>query len=484
MSINKKAQSINVKSASDRYLSITDQRLKPFFKPALPWILILGFALTSLACILAGAGQILNFFFPAGAFAIAIFLYFRYPILYMGFCWWICFLTALVRRLADYRGGFTNPSPILLSPFLVILVTIVTLYQNLPKTYREGGLLFVLSFVAVFYGFMVGISIGSPFRVVQGTLQWLTPVLLGFHLFSRWRYYPEYQQNIQRTFVWGVLVMGIYGIFQYLVAPAWDRFWLVKVEMLTAGIPEPLGIRVWSTMNGPLVFGVTIMAGLLLLFNYRGFLSLPASIAGYLAFLLSLVRTAWAGWFVGLFTLFFSLKSSLKIRLIIIFVVMAVCIISLTNIEPFSEVINARFDSFSNIENDGSAVARKETYSQLLIPALTSFFGYGIGNMPNLGFPLDSTILTMLFSVGWFGTIFYMGGWILLSLKLFRGSEIGADTVASTARAVVASAFFMLFFTPAIFAGILGVVMWGFLGMGMAAQKYYRHQSIYEQKSG
>lgn len=250
--------------------------------------------------------------------------------------------------------------------------------------------------------------------------------------------------------------------------------------MLTAGIPEPLGIRVWSTMNGPLVFGVTIMAGLLLLFNYRGGLSLPASAAGYLAFLLSQVRTAWLGWVVGLLALFSSLKSSLQIRLIIIFVVMAVAIVPLTNIEPFSEVINARLDSFSNIEHDGSAVARTETYTKLLVPALTSFFGYGIGNMPDFGFPLDSTILSMLFSVGWLGTIFYMGGWISLSLKLFRGSEIKADTVASTARAVVASAFFMLFFTPTIFAGILGVVMWGFLGMGMAARKYYLHQSKYE----
>ncbi len=452
--------------------SINPKKLAPILQPALPWIVILGFALVTAACILAGAGKILNLIFPAGAFAIAIFLYFRYPLLYMGFCWWICFLTSLVRRLADYRGGFTNPSPILLSPFLVILVTLFTLYQNLPKTHRQGGLPFVFSFAGVFYGFLVGISIGSPFRVVQNTLQWLAPVLLGFHIFSRWRDYPYYRQNIQRTFVWGTLVMGIYGIFQYLVAPAWDRFWLVKVEMLTAGIPEPLGIRVWSTMNGPLVFGVTIMAGLLLLLNYRGVLSLPASTAGYLAFLLSLVRTAWVGWFIGVLALFSSLKSSLKIRLIIIFVVMGVCIVPLANIEPFSAVINDRLNSFSNIEHDGSVGARQETYSQLLVPALTSFFGYGIGNIPNFGFPLDSTILSMLFSVGWFGTIFYMGGWILLSLKLFRGSEIGADTVASTARAVVASAFFMLFFTPAIFAGILGVVMWGFLGMGMAAQKY------------
>ena len=464
--------------------SISPKRPEPILQPALPWILILGFILVTIVCILAGVGKILNLIFPAGAFTIAIVLYFRYPILYLGFCWWICFLSPLVRRLADYRSGFTSPSPILLSPFLVILVTIITLYQNLPKTHRQGSWPFVLSFVGVFYGFLAGIaSGGSPSHVIQGTLKWSTPILFSFHIFSYWRYYPEYRQNIQRTFVWGVLVMGIYGICQYLIAPGWDKFWLEKTEMVTAGIPEPLGIRVWSTMNGPFVFGVAMIPGLLLLFNYKGVLSLPASVVGYLAFLLSLVRTAWGGWLVGVFTLFSSLKSSLQIRLIIIFLVMALCIIPLTNIEPFSEVINDRLGTFSNIESDGSAVARTETYSRLLIPALTSFVGYGIGNVPDFGRTLDSTILAMLFSLGWLGSIFYMGGWLLLTFDLFRGSESRTDTVASTARAVVVSSFFMLSFAMSMIE-IPGIVLWGFLGIGLAAKKYSRHQSKYEQKSG
>ena len=204
---------------------------------------------------------------------------------------------------------------------------------------------------------------------------------------------------------------------------------------------------------------------------------------GYLAFLLSLVRTAWGGWLVGVFTLFFSLKSSLQIRLIVIFLVMALCIIPLTNIEPFSEVIQDRLGTFSNIESDGSAVARTETYSQLLIPALTSFVGYGIGNVPDFGRPLDSTILAMLFSLGWLGSIFYMGGWLLLTFDLFRGSESITDTVASTACSVVVSSFFMLSFAVSMIE-IPGIVLWGFLGLGLAARKYYRHPSIYEQKSG
>ena len=91
------------------------------FQPAPAWTAILVFILLSGLLILVGAGTILNLAFPTGALIIAVFLYFRAPILYFGFLWWICFLSPLVRRLADYRSGFTDPSPILLTPFLLLV---------------------------------------------------------------------------------------------------------------------------------------------------------------------------------------------------------------------------------------------------------------------------------------------------------------------------------------------------------------------------
>ena len=454
---------------------LSTKRSSQFLQPALAWLFILGFALFSTGLILVGAGNLLNLAFPLGAFAVGVFLYLRYPILYLGFSWWILFLTPLVRRLADYHSGFTDPSPILLSPFLVILVTLATLYKQLPKIHRQGGLPFIFSFAGLFYGLFIGLVQAPPVHVIKSILEWLTPVLLGFHIFTNWREYPKYRQNLQTTFVWGVLVTGVYGVFQYITAPQWDRFWLINTELLTAGIPEPLGIRVWSTMNAPLVFAIMMMAGLLLLFTYSGFLRIPASIFGYLAFLLSLVRTAWGGWIVGLAALIASLKPSLKMRLIITLAVMALCVIPLTTIEPFSGVINSRFDSISNLEHDGSSLARQRTYAQLLTPALTSFVGYGFGNVPNFGVTLDSVILSSLFTLGWLGSILYLGGWLLLSFELFRGSTSHLDPFISTARAVVLSGFFMLPLGP-VMIGLAGSVLWGFLGIGMAARKYHLHQ--------
>jgi hypothetical protein len=365
----------------------------------------------------------------------------------------------------------------------VTLVTLATLWQHLPKAHRHGGLPFVLTFGGILYGFLVGLVQGSPIAVTKELLDWLIPVLFGFHLFVNWRDYPRYRQNIQRTFVWGVLVAGVYGVFQYLVAPEWDRFWLINVMQEAGadsfGKPEPLGIRVWSTMNGPTDFAVVMMAGLLLLFSDEGVLRLPASGVGYLTFLLTLTRTAWGGWFVGLLALVSSLKSILKMRLIITILVIAIFAIPLTTIEPFAGVIHSRLETISNPDDGAgsSASERKQTYGKLLGPALTNFLGYGIGNIPNFGRPLDSSILVMFFSLGWIGVIFYLGGWFLLVFESFQSAESFIDVFASTARAIALSSLFM-FILAQVVLGVTGVVIWGFLGMSVAANKYYWNQRI------
>ena len=446
-------------------------------QPAPAWTAILGLAFFSALCILAGAGSLLNLAFPVGALGVGIFLYFRYPILYVGFTWWMWFLSPLVRRLADYRGGgYTEPSPILLAPFLVTFVALVTLWQHLPKTHRQGGLPFVLSFAGVFYGFLVALIHRSPFTAAQALLVWLAPFLLGFHLFANWRNYPSYRQNIERTFIWGALVMGVYGIVQYLVLPAWDRSWLIQSGLSSAGTPEPLGIRVWSTMNSGEPFAAVMVAALLLLFTNRGALRLPASVAGYLAFLLSTVRSAWIAWLAGLLTLANSLKANLQMRIIITIVVMAVCVLPLTTLEQFSEPINSRFDTFSNVEDDGSVETRQATYSELLGPALTSFVGEGIKESTP-----DSAFLAIFLQLGWLGTIPYAGGMFLIVFSLFQGSESRFDLFAAAARAIVVSALVRLF-VNSIMIDTSGIVLWGFLGIGMAAHNYHQHQRSAEYR--
>ena len=448
------------------------QRVGLNLRPATAWAAILGFAIFTGLLILAGAGKALNLAFPAGAFAVSLFLYFRAPILYLGFSWWICLLSPLVRRLADYRGSFTDPSPILLAPYLVILVSLITLWKNFPRAYREGGLSFLLSIAGVFYSIAVGFVLNPPIKVAVAALDWLTPVLLGFHLFTNWRSYPDYRQNLQRTLTWGLLVMGVYGVIQYLVAPEWDRFWLINADLTSAGSPEPLGIRVWSTLNSPEPFAA-IMAGLLLLlFTGHSPLRLPAAIAGYLSFLLCAVRAGWLGWALGFLSLVTSLKPKLQMRLVITVLVMSIGIVPLATIEPFSQVISTRLETFSDLENDDSASARQETYQNLLGSALTNVVGGGIS-----GQRLDSALLSMLLELGWFGTIFYAGGMLLITLSVFQASSPSSDPFIGTSRAIALTAL-VRFPLNIPMLGVSGLLLWCFLGIALAGLKYHQHQKI------
>jgi hypothetical protein len=450
----------------------------------LAWIVISLFILFTSVCISIGAGSI---FRPAYIFlslAIAIFFHVRYPTFYIGFTWWIWFLTPLISRLIDYRTDFDDSRLILVSQYLVSLVPIYTLLRDIPKSYRQGGLPFILAFIGVIYGFLIGLVKTSLTTAGRSMLDWLTPIPFAFYLFINWRDYPQYRQSIQRTFLWGVLVMGAYGIVQYLVFPEWDKFWLISTKLTSFGNPEPLAIRVWSTQSSPGPFAATMMAGLLLLLNANGILSYASAGVGYLTFLLTMVRTLWGCWLVGLLTMFGSLKPRLQMRLIVTILVMAICVIPLVTMEPFADAINTRLQTLSNLEKDDSARVRQKIYEDGIGKALTNALGNGIGNTFIIDkdgilrpIVIDSGILEIFFTLGWFGATFYLGGLILLLYEILQYTEFRFDSFMSASRAIAIGCMVALPGGSAML-GLSGVILWCFIALTMAGHKYYVHQRI------
>ncbi len=447
-------------------------------QPAAAWTAILGLCLLSALLILVGAGKILNLAFPVGSCAVGAFLYFRYPILYNGFSWWIWFLVAFLRRLVDLQVGYTDPSPILLAPHLVMGFTLITLFKQLPSSYRQGGLPFIGGAVAVLYGFCIALINQSPMSAVISLLDWLIPISYGFHLFVYWRDYPSYRQNLQNVFVWGALVMGGYGVFQYLVAPAWDMAWLTNSNMITGnGYHDkaragPMAIRVFSTMHSPEPFGTVITASTLLLLSTKGFMQFPASALSYLTLLLTMMRSAWIGWLAGLLTLFGSVKAQFQMRLIMIFLAIMICMVPLLTMEQFSDNIGNRLQTLTNVEKDSSASGRQEAFQKTIGPALTNVTGQGISRES-----YDSSLLVLLFHMGWMGTLPYLGSIVLMTFTLFGSKESLRDPFLGTTRAILVSILARILVNNIVF-GVSSVVLWGFFGIGMAAIKYHQHQRI------
>jgi hypothetical protein len=413
-----------------------------------------------------------------------VFLYLRHPILYIGFTWWICFLTPLATRLVDYRVGWDPTRQMLIAPYLVVFVTIATFLRRFKSAYSQGGLPFILAFIGVFYGFLVGLIYNAPVPVARGLLDWLGPIIFAFHLFINWRDYPSYRQNFQRIFLWCVLILGAYGVYQFVVAPEWDRYWLIESKLfMSAGNPVPFGMRVWSTLHSVGPFGSVMQAGLLLLFTTSGSLIFPASAVGYLSFLLTQARTNWGGWLLGIIMIVGSVKTRIQMRLITIIVVMAICVVPLTTIEPISEVVSERLQTFSNLEEDNSFRDRSQSYDKNLSLALSNALGNGLGNIWKVNektgqievVVIDSGILDMFFTLGWFGAIFYMGGLILLIINVSKYSEGRFDSFISAARAIGISSATQLIIGSGMLS-VAGMILWGFLAMAMAGHKYYVHQ--------
>jgi hypothetical protein len=409
----------------------------------------------------AGKASLLRVAIPAGAALVALPLYLRRPIAYVQFTLWIWFLTPLVRRIVDLRMGYADQNLVLLAPFLVASIAGLTLFDR----ERAGNVHvapFLLCIGGILYGFAVGMLLHPSGAVIYGLFNWLAPLLFGLHLYLRWPTYAEHKNAIEKTFVWGILVVGLYGIFQFVSPPSWDNFWLEMVEYTSInpnfGQPEPFAIRVWSTLNAPGPCADMLMAGLIIALVAKSKIRSASSLAGYLCFTLTLVRAAWLGWIVAFIYTAKATRSAALIRTVVVFVFAAVLLVPLAMSPAFSS-ISDRFASLSDISHDGSAQVRQEMYQKLAVEVERHPFGLGLNNSQEVdGFALDSSFLQMLFSLGWLGTALYLAGIVMLVLQK-RQLFDKEDKFAAAMRGIQIS-LLLQSVAGNSFIGVVGCLFW------------------------
>lgn len=445
--------------------------------PPEAWCAILAFVGITALGLLSRFSSPLQIVFPAGAIGVALFLFTRHPILYLGFNWWIWFFSPFVSRLVEYQNGWSDNGLrlIILAPYLVASISIISLLNYLPRLPKMGGMAFVLAFSSIVYATGVAlVKNNSVVDVGQDVLSWGTGIFLGAHIFINWRQYPAIRRNTQRAFTWSILIMGGYGIYQYIVAPAWDTFWLRNAEDLQycCGWPAPFELRVWSTLNYPFTFAYAIMAGLLMLLSIRGALVIPSTVLGFLSFLLSNVRMAWGGWFLGVLTLVSTLKESLQIRLLAIITAILLVMVPLVMMSTFSQEIVARFSTFENIGEDESYNERVRIYSEVFESIVYDPMGRGMGGKKII----DAGALDVLGTLGWIGLIPFLSGLVIMGLQLSSLKIARSDPFANACRSIVVSILVALPATNTLLL-LPGVMLWFFYGAAIAAQKYALHAS-------
>lgn len=440
----------------------------------IPWFLIFLTITLNVSLIAVRAGKELSLFYPFSTTLLGLLIYLKYPSFYIGLVWWIWFVSPLVRRLSDYYSNFNSENPILLAPFLIVLIILPTIAAKIPDLFRCGKIYFLLPIFTIIYGAALGIVARNPFDVALSFLEWLSPVIFGLYLYLHWRIYPEISERLSSIFMWGVLVMGAYGVYQFMASPPWDTYWLTESGFSTGGRLAPYSLNIWSTMPSNRPFGTVMMAGLtLLLVNEKiNFVKVPATGFGYLSFLLARKRTTWFSLIFSVLILSLSFNSKKQMRLLVSLAVTVALVIPLTQISPFSDFIGERVGTLSSLQSDNSANARANTFNELIGPALTSLVGSGLG-----GKSFDNGFLSSLFDIGWIGTICYFYSIIFMLFYVFKTPICYLDKFAFASRAIALSTFVQLPLGQPHIAD-QGMVLWCFLSTSLAAKAYYSSKAL------
>ncbi len=460
------------------------QPLRPTASSQLAWFAITTLGVFTVLCLIAKAGVILRFGFPIASFMTGVFLFRNFPSHYIGFSWWIWIITPFLARLIDYQTIWDPQRTMMVAPFLVSGIAGVTLFKNLLKfnTKENSGFLLVVG--GLLYGALIGTASTSPMSVARALLDWMVPIAFGYHMMWNWKSYPQFSNVLSKTFLWGVLVTGSYGVFQFIVAPDWDCNWLIESGMGTSmGKPEPFGLRVWSTMHSAGVFAGFMMSGLLILLSSQSPLQLPANIVGYLGFLLSLVRSAWGGWVIALLIMTSSIKMQAQVRLVALVIAIVLVMIPLSSMEPFSSVVSGRLETITDLQNDTSFNARTSDLGSFFVSAISNPLGQGIGNVwikqedgTITQQVTDNGVVDLLFTLGWLGGFPYLAGLFTLSSIVMKSEGISRDSFMSAARGISISFAIQIIFANSLI-GVAGMLMWGFLGTVLSGDLYYRHQN-------
>jgi hypothetical protein len=450
--------------------------------PALLWLV---------TALLIGAhqGTVLTLAFPVLATLTGLWLYFKSPARYVGFMWWLWFLSPEVRRLADWsKGAFTTTSLIQVAPLAVTMISGLSLIRHYPVLGQRRGLPVLLILAGLAYAFMVGVVSSGPLAATYDLANWLYPILIGFHIMANTRDYPAYRDTIINTFIWGMLVMGAYGIVQFAIMPPWDALWMLGSQMNSQGDPVPMGVRVFSTMNSSGPFAFAMMGAMVYVMAANHRVRWIAAALGFFAFGLSLVRSTWGGWVVALLIQLVKSNNRVRLRIVASGLLLAGLCVPLLAVGPVADRMQTRLNSIVNLKDDQSYAARNEFYATFAKTAFTDVSGEGMGatgtstKLSNDGGQLgqygnfDSGVMNIPFVLGWPGTLLYLSGILWLLVRAVLASfKMRDDKFVSASLSLGLAIFAMLLFTNSL-VGTGGLLLFMSLFSILSATHWQKQQ--------
>ncbi len=374
-----------------------------------------------------------------------------------------CFVS-LVRRMVDVTAGFDTSGLMLVGPLLAMVVPLVDLLADWRVDVRNVQVL-PIAIVAgcVLYATFLTIFQGDWNNAASGSIKAIAPLIYALGLISARCRRDEMIEAATSAFLIILPLMGLYGIYQYIDPPEWDRYWMQLASILSAGQPVPFGVRTFSVMNGPASFATFTAAGLLLVFFLRpGILPMLLSAPAAVALMLSMYRTAWISLAIDIgFCLLFA---ATRVRAAIT-VAGVVVMIFLTLLTPFGDVITERFASLTEGAGDGSARERLEQFSALWTRPDSGMIGNGfatfdVGSAGTMA--VDGMFITCWITMGLIVGLICIAGLMLAMGNAIAGAWIDRRATSIVMGALAAGAFTQMPLAN-IISGELGFLFWVFV---------------------
>ncbi len=371
------------------------------------------------------------------------------------------FLMPEVRRLIDWQVGPNAISLLSVIPLLFLVPLIVPVLRSLaaPQITLPYRIICYSWLFAFVYGLVVAFAAGGRLEAIFQFLQFCLPFVCGTWVLTRRASRAETFAQINGTFLWLGAVIAAYGIYQFVAPPPWDVAWVNFSGMASIGVPEPFGLRVFSTLNSPGTAAVFFVA--VALIGLHGLdLRRPGPVISVMlciaALALTNTRSAWLALVVGILTFFIvspkrAVPALAMAAISLASIVFAINASTLLGGQDVSTQLIARLDTLSDVDSDYSVNDRRRESAEAVHKALAEPLGQGLGTVgtaTKLGagggeLVLDNGYLSRFVEMGVAGFVAYLitlgCGLVFCFRALIRAgaqNDRSLQRIAATALAV------------------------------------------------
>ena len=354
-----------------------------------------------------------------------------------------------VRRLIDWQIGFAALSVVNLIPLAALVLFIALPLRKQPRP-LPPALVVTLAAWTIGFGLamLVGLLTGQRLNAFYEFGQFMLPVLILYVIIAARDDIPVF-----RDLSWSLCALGafvaVYGIAQYISPLPWDVLWVNNSGLSSIGVPEPFGLRIFSTLNSYELcadfLALAIITQLPYLRAGRGLLlRLPASLLMLAALALTFDRSAWIALVLGAFAyVVLSPRRTAALAGVGAIAVLGGALFvagpSLFGQSPAFTTIADRLSSLGDVDSDTSYQARQYETAVTLEETREEPIGQGIGTVgtstklseAQSTTTVDGGYLSRLLEMGVFGFAAYLialGAALLLSLQAWNAARLDGRT--------------------------------------------------------